>query len=146
MSGPPSTCSTRSPSSTLSFWPHLFLQTPRFFRTFLDLSGFGSLRLACGTAIRSLCISISVWQGAHGHLDGVGQRRPTQAVVKTYLLGAPGCIIRRSWWPLSFFFSCKALMHRQSCAERRHLVAFPQFELAGFEGFLGGFSVITYIT
>ena len=35
-------------------------------------------------------------QGAHRHLDGMGQRRPTQAVVKTYLLGAPGLFVRRS--------------------------------------------------
>ena len=41
-------------------------------------------------------------QGAHGHLDGMGQRRPIQAVVKTYLLGAPGRIIRRSWRPPFF--------------------------------------------
>ena len=61
MHEPPSPCSTRSPSSTLSFWPHFFLQTSRFFRTFLDLSGFGSLRLACGTAIKSVRISMSVF-------------------------------------------------------------------------------------
>ena len=57
---PPSPFSTRSPSSTLSFWPHFFLQASRFFRTFLDLSGFGSLRLACGTAFTSVRISMSV--------------------------------------------------------------------------------------
>ena len=45
-----------------------------------------------------------VEQGAHGHLDGMGQRRPIQAVVKTYLLGAPGRIVRCSWWPPFFLF------------------------------------------
>ena len=40
----------------------------------------------------------------------------------------------------TFLFSCKASMPRQSCTERRHLVAFPQFELVGFEGSSGGFS------
>ena len=49
-------------------------------------------------------------QGAHGHLDGMGQRRPIQAVVKTYLLGAPGRIIRRSWWPPFFLPFCKVLV------------------------------------
>ena len=44
-------------------------------------------------------------QGAHGHLDGMGQRRPIQAVVETYLLGAPGRIVRRSWWPFTPFNS-----------------------------------------
>ena len=52
-------------------------------------------------------------QGAHGHLDGMGQRRPIQAVVKTYLLGAPGRIVRRSWWPPFFLFFCKVLVHLQ---------------------------------
>ena len=51
--------------------------------------------------------------GGHGHLDGMGQRRPIQAVVKTYLLGAPGRIVRRSWWPPFFLFFCKVLVHLQ---------------------------------
>ena len=38
-------------------------------------------------------------------LDGMGQRRPIQAIVKTYLLGAPGRIVRRSWWPFIPFNS-----------------------------------------
>ena len=34
----------------LSFWPHFLLKTPRLFRAFVDLSGFGFLgwRVACG--------------------------------------------------------------------------------------------------
>ena len=44
----------------LRFGPHFLLKTPMLFRTFLDLSGFGFLRQACGTAVKSVCISISV--------------------------------------------------------------------------------------
>ena len=44
----------------LSFWPLLRLKTSRLLGGSLDLSGFGFLRLACGTAISSVCISISV--------------------------------------------------------------------------------------
>ena len=46
--------------SGLRFGPHFLLKTPRLFRAFLDLSGFGFLRLACGTAVKSVRISISV--------------------------------------------------------------------------------------
>ena len=45
----------------MSFWPHFFLQTSRFFRIFLDLSGFGFLRLACGTAFSSVHNILSVF-------------------------------------------------------------------------------------
>ena len=45
----------------LSFWPLLRLKTSRLLGGSLDLSGFGFLRLACGTAISSVCISISVF-------------------------------------------------------------------------------------
>ena len=55
--GPPSSC---RPDLDLSFWPHFLLKAPRLFRAFLDLSGFGFLRLACGTAVKSVRISISV--------------------------------------------------------------------------------------
>ena len=54
-------------------------------------------------------------QGAHGHLDGMGQRRPIQAVVKTYLLGAPGRIVRRSWWPFIPFNSADVHGPPSSC-------------------------------
>ena len=45
----------------LSFWPLLRLKTSRLLGVFLDLSGFGFLRLACGTAVKSVRISISVF-------------------------------------------------------------------------------------
>ena len=54
-------------------------------------------------------------QGAHGHLDGMGQRRPIQAVVETYLLGAPGRIVRRSWWPFTPFNSADVHGPPSSC-------------------------------
>ena len=47
----------------LELLAHFLLQTPRFFRTFLDFSGFGLLRLACGTAVKSVRKSISVCVG-----------------------------------------------------------------------------------
>ena len=55
--GPSSSCRS---DSGLRFRPHFLLKNPRLFRTFLDLSGFGFLRLACGTAVKSVRISISV--------------------------------------------------------------------------------------
>ena len=45
----------------LSFWPLLRLKTSRLLGVFLDLSGFGFLWLACGTAVKSVRISISVF-------------------------------------------------------------------------------------
>ena len=54
---------------------------------------------------------------------GLCQRSSTHWMIrKTYLLGAPGRIVRRRWPPLLLFFFCKALTHWPPCAERRHPV------------------------
>ena len=46
----------------LVLWASFPFKTSRFFRTFLDLSGFGSLRLACGTAFSSVHPILSACQ------------------------------------------------------------------------------------
>ena len=43
-------------------------------------------------------------QGAHGRLDGMGQRRPIQVVVKTYLLKS---LFQIAYWPTNFTGCCR---------------------------------------
>ena len=97
--------------ATRGSWPYYFDAT----LVLLGVPGLTTRRKRCLPSGRHVCVTLGIigilldlfgWllseQGAHGHLDGMGQRRPIQAVVKTYLLGAPGRIIRRSWWPPFF--------------------------------------------
>ena len=108
------------------FWPRFLLKTPKLFRTFLDLSGFGFLRLACGTAVKSVRISTSVcgmWEVAapfvalvvRVHADFNSLR-----LTRTKHHGLTGLVTGTSWpgnsWPP------KALLghgHARSESQRR---------------------------
>ena len=102
---------------------HLFVLGCAHLRTHVLTLVFASPRVCVCVTLeitelllkRTACFLLRLTAGGKGISScGLSQRSSTHWMIrKTYLLGAPGRIVRRSWWPPFFLFFCKVLVHLQ---------------------------------